>query len=58
MLGSPNFFRGIYNGSGAVENIRKGSQTIQSLFETQFSADNVVYEIVSKFIYLKNFYFI
>jgi len=34
MVGSPNFFFGIYNGSGAAPNIRERSVLIQRQFET------------------------
>jgi Zn-dependent M28 family amino/carboxypeptidase len=37
MIGSPNYFRGIYNGSGAEPNIRSGSVAIQAVFEEAFA---------------------
>jgi Zn-dependent M28 family amino/carboxypeptidase len=45
MLGSPNFVYGIYNGSGAAENIRQASEKIQSFFESYFSGQSLPYEL-------------
>jgi len=36
MLGSPNFFRGIHNGSMAEAHIRSGSEAIQHQFESAY----------------------
>lgn len=44
MIGSPNFFRGIYNGEGAVEEIRPGCVAIQRLFEDYFNQRNMGFE--------------
>ena len=41
MIGSPNFMRGIYDGSGAAPEIRSGSVQIQNLFETYFTFNNL-----------------
>jgi len=45
MVGSPNYFRGIYDGSGASANIRKASQVIQGLYQQQFNASNLASEL-------------
>ena len=36
MLGSPNYFRGVYDGNGAASDIRTGSVNIQNLLTTYF----------------------
>jgi len=42
MLGSPNFFYGIYNGSSAVnESIRASSAAIEGLFKDYFNSKNL-----------------
>jgi len=45
MVGSPNYFYGIYNGSSGSENIRSGSTAIQNLFENWFEQNNISYEL-------------
>eukprot|EP01112_Ceratiomyxa_fruticulosa_P022260 TRINITY_DN8092_c0_g2_i7.p1 TRINITY_DN8092_c0_g2~~TRINITY_DN8092_c0_g2_i7.p1 ORF type:complete len:125 (-),score=25.05 TRINITY_DN8092_c0_g2_i7:56-430(-) len=45
MVGSPNFFRGIYNGSSANEAIRNGSTVIQHLFEKSFDVQGLKWDL-------------
>lgn len=45
MVGSPNFFRGVYDGMNAEnETIRKPSGKIQQLFNAYFDSKNLGYE--------------
>lgn len=46
-VGSPNFFRGVYNGSGASSDVVNGSITIQKLFESYFQQKNITYAFTS-----------
>jgi len=43
MLGSPNFFRGVYDGEGAAPDIRQGSVNIESLFTTFFGFEGLAW---------------
>lgn len=43
MLGSPNFMRGIHNGSSGPEDVRNGSALIQELFEGYFQSQDLAY---------------
>merc|ERR1712130_992812 len=43
MLGSPNFFRGVYDGAGAAADIRQGSVNIESLFTTFFGFEGLAW---------------
>jgi Zn-dependent M28 family amino/carboxypeptidase len=45
MVGSPNYFIGIYNGSMANETIRAACITIQDLFEEAFDNRDLPYEL-------------
>ncbi|KAL5481793.1 hypothetical protein EMCRGX_G022034 [Ephydatia muelleri] len=45
MMASPNFVRGVYNGSGAPDAISTQSRNIQSLFEKNFRDNKLQYEI-------------
>eukprot|EP01094_Clydonella_sp_ATCC50884_P013235 TRINITY_DN2350_c0_g1_i1.p1 TRINITY_DN2350_c0_g1~~TRINITY_DN2350_c0_g1_i1.p1 ORF type:complete len:532 (-),score=154.54 TRINITY_DN2350_c0_g1_i1:187-1557(-) len=45
MLGSPNYFRGIYNGSGAEEPIRKESEALTAMFAQYFDDQGLVYNL-------------
>jgi Zn-dependent M28 family amino/carboxypeptidase len=45
MIGSPNFFYGIYNGSGAAPEIRQRSVLIQNQFEAAVSRQNKPYDL-------------
>jgi Zn-dependent M28 family amino/carboxypeptidase len=48
MIGSPNFIRGIYDGSSAAdENIRIPSSKIQKLFENHFTSLNLSFVLTS-----------
>eukprot|EP01113_Clastostelium_recurvatum_P045719 TRINITY_DN789_c0_g1_i2.p2 TRINITY_DN789_c0_g1~~TRINITY_DN789_c0_g1_i2.p2 ORF type:complete len:512 (+),score=153.81 TRINITY_DN789_c0_g1_i2:42-1577(+) len=47
MVGSPNFFRGIYNGTSGPSDIVNGSAAIQYLFEDSFNARNLKWELTS-----------
>jgi Zn-dependent M28 family amino/carboxypeptidase len=47
MLGSPNYFFGIYNGSSSNEDIRKGSTRIQGLFEYFLESDGMSYDLTA-----------
>jgi Zn-dependent M28 family amino/carboxypeptidase len=47
MIGSPNFFRGVYNGSGASPNVINGSISIQNLFANYFQSNNITYAFTS-----------
>ena len=38
MLGSPNYFRGVYNGTGADASVVNGSSYLQGLFEAHFQS--------------------
>jgi len=45
MIGSPNFFYGIFNGSSGASNYaKKGSTIIQNIFEEYFKKKNIPYE--------------
>jgi len=46
MLGSPNFQRGIYNGSSGNETIRVGSGKIQGLFESYFRSQGLLFDLI------------
>ena len=43
MLGSPNYFRGVYDGAGAAADIRQGSVNIESLFTTFFGFEGLAW---------------
>jgi len=43
MLGSPNYFRGVYDGAGAAPDIRQGSVNIESLFTTFFGFEGLAW---------------
>jgi len=46
MLGSPNYFLAIYNGSGAEDaSIRNASAVIQSIFEQNFIQRNISWDL-------------
>jgi Zn-dependent M28 family amino/carboxypeptidase len=45
MLGSPNFFRGIYNGSSGPENVAVGSGLLQGMWETYFNDKGLAYNL-------------
>jgi hypothetical protein len=45
MVGSPNFFRGIYNGREAPDGIRNQSNAITALFEQFFTGKDLAYEM-------------
>eukprot|EP00027_Filamoeba_sp_ATCC50430_P012883 CAMPEP_0168564744 /NCGR_PEP_ID=MMETSP0413-20121227/13420_1 /TAXON_ID=136452 /ORGANISM="Filamoeba nolandi, Strain NC-AS-23-1" /LENGTH=493 /DNA_ID=CAMNT_0008596459 /DNA_START=40 /DNA_END=1521 /DNA_ORIENTATION=- len=45
MEGSPNFFRGIYNGSGASQDIVKGCIFLQNIFEDWFAQEGLFYDL-------------
>ena len=47
MLGSPNFFRGIYNGSEAEPNIRNASKAITDLFIDYHKKSGWAYDLTS-----------
>jgi len=47
MLGSPNFMRGIYNGSSGPEDVRHGSALIQKLFEGHFRSENLPFMLTA-----------
>jgi hypothetical protein len=47
MVGSPNYFLGIYNGSQAAENIRNASEYIQELFEIALVDRELNFELTS-----------
>lgn len=53
-LGSPNFFRGIHNGSTAPEDVRHGSALIQALFEEHFQRQGLPF-IATKFAYRSDY---
>lgn len=46
MLASPNYRRGIYNGSSGAENIRHGSTQIQKIFEKNYQDVGLSYDLV------------
>ncbi|XP_019853158.1 PREDICTED: leucine aminopeptidase 2-like [Amphimedon queenslandica] len=46
MIASPNYIRGIYNGSSADEEILAASTTIQDLFIQYFETNELAYDIV------------
>lgn len=46
MIASPNYVRGVYNGSGADEIIRTQCEVIQKLFEDRFSQKKLPYTIL------------
>jgi len=46
MLGSPNFQRGIHNGTSANETIRVGSAKIQGLLQQYFESAKLPYELI------------
>jgi Zn-dependent M28 family amino/carboxypeptidase len=43
--GSPNFFRGVFNGSAGEPSIAVGSGTIQSLWERYFQDNKIAYSL-------------
>jgi len=45
MLGSPNYFRGVYDGEGAAPDIRTGSVNIENLFTTYFNFANLPWNL-------------
>jgi Zn-dependent M28 family amino/carboxypeptidase len=45
MIGSPNFIRGIYNGSSGTDSVKKGSTIIQQLFEHYFESHWLPYTL-------------
>jgi len=45
MIGSPNYFRGVYNGSSGSDDIRNGSTAVQGLFEGYFVDSEVPYDL-------------
>lgn len=45
MLGSPNFFRGVYNGSEAATTIRPACVAIMNLFIDFFNSHSIPYEL-------------
>lgn len=45
MLGSPNFYRAVYNGSSGAPNIRTGSAQIQATFADYFDSVNKSYDL-------------
>jgi Zn-dependent M28 family amino/carboxypeptidase len=45
MLGSPNYFRGVYDGSGAVPEIRTASINIQKVFEGYFNRKGLGFDL-------------
>jgi Zn-dependent M28 family amino/carboxypeptidase len=45
MLGSPNFFRGIYNGSSGPENVAVGSGLLQEMWEKYFTDKGIAYNM-------------
>jgi len=48
MLGSPNYFRGIYDGASAANaTVRPGSAAIQSLFENYFNAQSLSWDLTA-----------
>lgn len=47
MLGSPNFMRGIHNGSSGPEDVRHGSALIQELFEGYFQSQNLPFMLTA-----------
>ena len=47
MIGSPNYFYGIYNGSEAKEDIRNGSVAIENLFTEYMNNNNFPFVLTS-----------
>lgn len=47
MLGSPNYFFGVYNGSSGNEDIRTASTTIQKLFEYFLESDSAPFDLTA-----------
>jgi Zn-dependent M28 family amino/carboxypeptidase len=47
MLGSPNFMRGIHNGSSGPEDVRHGSALIQQLFEGYFQSQQLPFMLTA-----------
>jgi len=47
MLGSPNFFRGIYNGSSGSSDIKNGSAKIQSVFQNYFNSIELATDVTA-----------
>jgi Zn-dependent M28 family amino/carboxypeptidase len=45
MMGSPNYFRGVYNGSGAAQDIVKGCVFLQTIFEEWFAVEGLFYDL-------------
>jgi Zn-dependent M28 family amino/carboxypeptidase len=43
MLGSPNFYRGVYNGEQAAVDIRNGSVAVTNLFVDFFNKHGLAY---------------
>jgi len=43
MLGSPNFYRGIYDGTGAAPEIRNASTTVTNIFIDFFTKHGLAY---------------
>ncbi len=46
MLASPNYHRGIYNGSSAQESIRVVSTKIQKIFQDYFDSQKLSYTLL------------
>jgi Zn-dependent M28 family amino/carboxypeptidase len=47
MLGSPNFYYGITNGSSGPENIKDGSSQLQKLAEQYFHGNDAEFDLTS-----------
>ena len=47
MLGSPNFFRGIYNGTEAAEAIKPQCETIMNLYIEFFISNNITWSLTA-----------
>jgi hypothetical protein len=46
MLGSPNYYIGIYNGTGANATIRDASEKIQKVFIAAMNQINQTYQLI------------
>ena len=44
MLGSPNFFRGVYDGCGAAADIRNQSATITQMYVEYFDKEGLAWD--------------
>jgi Zn-dependent M28 family amino/carboxypeptidase len=47
MLGSPNYHRGVHNGTSAQESIRKLSTEIQHVFQNHFRKLNLAFTVIA-----------